>query len=547
MRVQGPRDLGHLPLLSQAIAESWILAAATRSGTRAGCRSPASSLTRCAQHRPQPAFTLRSALHRGVDGGQVRFIQSAQAQLPACSHRGAKAQSRTQPQSLCRGPILTKGSNSPASLPRQCRAERARWGSGEALTVRPASPITGTCGPSHLPPASPAGAPGCLSDSPAFSQPQLLRRQVAGLQTQLRQHEARWCRAHSRLQGQIDALLRQNLQLRSELRASGLQRLDAHGDSVGRTGDPPVPETAPDCTFGNDSPPLAEEEMKPRRSGGRSRSAPIPGQRPWSKASPSAKPGSVKTDRVRSETAPRRGRGKAVASDAPDARPAAFEGRLDAREADQAAPEGSRSLQTQRGRTWAAPAPGEAAPEEEGPAGGRPGPPPAATVGPRGRLPACVHPDGRTCSVPDPAEPQDLPGKGASSQVAEHHTGATSGKGDAQGTQHPHDKVEQTLGDGRTVVTFPDGTQKETSADGRTTVIRFFNGDVKTIKPDRKVVGTAGSSPMAGRGKPCSPSPSRPGSSRTGEGEGATSTAVSCEPPPPACVWLQPWSKPQPA
>ncbi|XP_051710136.1 centromere protein J isoform X2 [Oryctolagus cuniculus] len=245
---------------------------------------------------------------------------------------------------------------------------------------------------------------------------------------------------------------------------------------------------APDCTFGNDSPPLAEEEMKPRRSGGRSRSAPIPGQRPWSKASPSAKPGSVKTDRVRSETAPRRGRGKAVASDAPDARPAAFEGRLDAREADQAAPEGSRSLQTQRGRTWAAPAPGEAAPEEEGPAGGRPGPPPAATVGPRGRLPACVHPDGRTCSVPDPAEPQDLPGKGASSQVAEHHTGATSGKGDAQGTQHPHDKVEQTLGDGRTVVTFPDGTQKETSADGRTTVIRFFNGDVKTIKPDRKVV-----------------------------------------------------------
>ena len=39
MWVQGPKDLGHLPLLSQAIAKSWIGsgAAETRTGTHMGC------------------------------------------------------------------------------------------------------------------------------------------------------------------------------------------------------------------------------------------------------------------------------------------------------------------------------------------------------------------------------------------------------------------------------------------------------------------------------------------------------------------------------
>lgn len=49
-------------------------------------------------------------------------------------------------------------------------------------------------------------------------------------------------------------------------------------------------------------------------------------------------------------------------------------------------------------------------------------------------------------------------------------------------------KVEQTLSDGRTVITFPNGTRKEISADGKTIATTFYNGDVKKVKPDQTVV-----------------------------------------------------------
>ncbi|KAL1770366.1 centromere protein J-like [Sigmodon hispidus] len=49
-------------------------------------------------------------------------------------------------------------------------------------------------------------------------------------------------------------------------------------------------------------------------------------------------------------------------------------------------------------------------------------------------------------------------------------------------------KVEQVLSDGRTIITFPNGTRKEISADKQTTLIKYFNGDMKKIKPDRRVI-----------------------------------------------------------
>lgn len=49
-------------------------------------------------------------------------------------------------------------------------------------------------------------------------------------------------------------------------------------------------------------------------------------------------------------------------------------------------------------------------------------------------------------------------------------------------------KVEQTLSDGRTNSTFPNGTKKEISADRKTITTRFYNGDVKKVKPDQTVV-----------------------------------------------------------
>ncbi|XP_009327531.1 PREDICTED: centromere protein J-like [Pygoscelis adeliae] len=48
--------------------------------------------------------------------------------------------------------------------------------------------------------------------------------------------------------------------------------------------------------------------------------------------------------------------------------------------------------------------------------------------------------------------------------------------------------VEEVLTDGRRIITFRNGTKKEISADKRMTTISFFNGDVKKIMPDQRVM-----------------------------------------------------------
>ncbi|CAH7305926.1 centromere protein J [Phodopus roborovskii] len=59
---------------------------------------------------------------------------------------------------------------------------------------------------------------------------------------------------------------------------------------------------------------------------------------------------------------------------------------------------------------------------------------------------------------------------------------------ETQEKRHPNGKVEQLLSDGRTVITFPNGTRKEISADKKTILIKFFNGDMKKVKPDQRVI-----------------------------------------------------------
>ncbi|XP_044867839.1 centromere protein J-like [Mauremys mutica] len=49
-------------------------------------------------------------------------------------------------------------------------------------------------------------------------------------------------------------------------------------------------------------------------------------------------------------------------------------------------------------------------------------------------------------------------------------------------------KVEEVLTDGRRIITFRNSTKKEISADKRMTVVTFFNGDIKKIMPDQRVI-----------------------------------------------------------
>ncbi|XP_004446761.3 centromere protein J [Dasypus novemcinctus] len=53
---------------------------------------------------------------------------------------------------------------------------------------------------------------------------------------------------------------------------------------------------------------------------------------------------------------------------------------------------------------------------------------------------------------------------------------------------HPDGKVERVFKNGSHVILFPNGTRKEVSADGKTITVTFFNGDVKQIMPDERVI-----------------------------------------------------------
>ncbi|XP_065592570.1 LOW QUALITY PROTEIN: uncharacterized protein LOC136048717 [Cyrtonyx montezumae] len=54
--------------------------------------------------------------------------------------------------------------------------------------------------------------------------------------------------------------------------------------------------------------------------------------------------------------------------------------------------------------------------------------------------------------------------------------------------EHRDGKVEEVLTDGRRIITFRNGTKKEISADKKMTTISFYNGDVKKIMPDQRVI-----------------------------------------------------------
>ncbi|XP_052589088.1 centromere protein J isoform X2 [Peromyscus californicus insignis] len=53
---------------------------------------------------------------------------------------------------------------------------------------------------------------------------------------------------------------------------------------------------------------------------------------------------------------------------------------------------------------------------------------------------------------------------------------------------HPDGKVEMVYKNGCRVILFPNGTRKEVSADGKSITVTFFNGDVKQVMPDERVV-----------------------------------------------------------
>ncbi|XP_076857436.1 centrosomal P4.1-associated protein isoform X2 [Brachyhypopomus gauderio] len=53
---------------------------------------------------------------------------------------------------------------------------------------------------------------------------------------------------------------------------------------------------------------------------------------------------------------------------------------------------------------------------------------------------------------------------------------------------HTDGKIEKVLPDGGRLIVFPNGTRKELSADGLSVKVTFFNGDIKHVMPDQRVI-----------------------------------------------------------
>ncbi|XP_053513921.1 centromere protein J isoform X3 [Artibeus jamaicensis] len=94
----------------------------------------------------------------------------------------------------------------------------------------------------------------------------------------------------------------------------------------------------------------------------------------------------------------------------------------------------------------------------------------------------CISDKGQTASPREPPESVDLPDP-------EYKEDEKEDKKEIQGEiSHPDGKIEKVYEDGRRVVLFPNGTQKEVSADGKNITVTFFNGDVKQVMPDERVI-----------------------------------------------------------
>nr|XP_055215675.1 centromere protein J isoform X3 [Gorilla gorilla gorilla] len=87
---------------------------------------------------------------------------------------------------------------------------------------------------------------------------------------------------------------------------------------------------------------------------------------------------------------------------------------------------------------------------------------------------------GQAASPREPLEPLNFPDPEYKEEEEDQ---------DIQGEiSHPDGKVEKVYKNGCHVILFPNGTRKEVSADGKTITVTFFNGDVKQVMPDQRVI-----------------------------------------------------------
>ncbi|MXQ92556.1 hypothetical protein E5288_WYG005698 [Bos mutus] len=104
---------------------------------------------------------------------------------------------------------------------------RAHLGAEELAETEPGCPEDGGAGP------QPETVAGRSPEDGGAEAMLRLQQEVSGLREEFRKQEARWAATHRELRAQMDALVKQNLELRAGLRASERRRLEAKRSAAG--------------------------------------------------------------------------------------------------------------------------------------------------------------------------------------------------------------------------------------------------------------------------------------------------------------------------
>ncbi|KAJ7320165.1 hypothetical protein JRQ81_019676 [Phrynocephalus forsythii] len=230
---------------------------------------------------------------------------------------------------------------------------------------------------------------------------QALKQQMSTLQGDLKRRETKWSTTHMRLRDQIEALTKENLQLREEIKIMERCRLEAWKRKEGNKkktescSSTKRAESAHPTTVLQKSQTLSSVPQAEKASKINGKNDSLPQGRPFGKSKPAAAPDEMPLDNA--------------------AKP--FE---------------------ESSKTFIVNLPGN-------------------------RPVAPTH-----VVTPDSSDSEDL--------MLEREA------------NHPDGKVEKIFKNGCHLIIFPNGTRKEVSCDGKITTVTFFNGDVKQVLEDQRVI-----------------------------------------------------------
>ncbi|KAI4567603.1 hypothetical protein MJT46_008816 [Ovis ammon polii x Ovis aries] len=311
---------------------------------------------------------------------------------------------------------------------------RAHLGAEEPAETEPGCPEDGGAGP------KPETAAGYSPEDGGAEAMMQLQQEVSGLREEFRRQEARWAATHRELRAQMDALVKQNLELRAGLRASERRRLEAKRSSAGSV----------HVRRRSDARPISRETEK--TDSGKL----IPCEDGDKALSRSLQDGHAK----------------------PPGREQASEEKPALSEDGKVLQQSPRSLQKWSGRRSPAPAALAVAPQDHR-AQANPDTSSSPSGSNAGRLPARVPMDETTCSSLSISEElQDLPVKPELPPNASQREDTKIRQEEEGEVQHPKDEeivfpdgTVQRLSDGREETVFPDGTIVSVERNGDKTIV----------------------------------------------------------------------------